>query len=249
MRTLVYVSGPITNHPQGPFMGVRDGMIVGDALLDAGYAAYVPHLTHYWEVEHNPERTYEDWMAIDLSVIPRCDALVRIKGYSEGSDREVVCATEYGVPVYTDLDKLFEELPTERPVMSSFVPRVVDGSQPQPEPRIVIIDRPADLTVDDGIPGPIRKALDRIRGTFAKKNADYADDSRTWDSNFRDVSEQMGWSGPAESCEALIAVKQARLRSMRSNGRLPQNESVSDTILDRAVYSVIALGLQEQEAE
>ncbi len=96
------------------------------------------------------------------------------------------------------------------------------------------------------VPPSVTRALDRIRDTFRSKNADYADDKAAWSSNFDDVARQMAWNSPLEAAEALIAVKQARLRSMRANGRLPLNEAVDDTILDRAVYSVIALALASE---
>lgn len=97
------------------------------------------------------------------------------------------------------------------------------------------------------IPDAVARALDQIHTTFASKNADYADD-RSWRSNFEDVARQMGFEAQ-DAAEVLIAVKQARLRALRTKGTLPRNESVLDTILDRAVYSVIALALYLEDQQ
>ena len=277
MNTLVYVSGPITDHPQGPWMGVRDACDVGKILLDAGYAPHIPHLSHFWDdARPDHDLKYEQFLDIDLAVVPRCDALIRLPGKSAGSDREVQAATSAGIPVFFDLTELLDQLPvnyaddTDPNVLrASHVPyeeeytaklgadtRARDWER---EARSYAANadywRQRYMAVADGswtpdmdsaeLPGPIRDALDRIRGTFASKNADYA--NTVWDSNFRDVAGQMGWSGPLESAEALIAVKQARLRSLRVNGTVPKNESTFDTVLDRAVYSVIALAILTAE--
>jgi hypothetical protein len=220
MRTLVYVSGPITQHPVSQEEAVRDAMAAGDILLDAGYAPFIPHLTHFWEVYFNNNRTWNDWMEIDRSVVPRCDALLRLPGKSDGADEEVCIAIDLGIPVFYTIGELLVTIPT----------------QPVPVPA-----KPSS------VPPAIEAAIARIRKTFESKNADYRDDKEAWYGNFADVAHQMQWVDPNEACEALIAVKQARLRSMRGNGRPPQNEGVEDTKLDRAVYSVISLALLIEE--
>lgn len=93
---------------------------------------------------------------------------------------------------------------------------------------------------------PFENALIGMVKTFRKKNADYADGER-WSSNFDDVAKQMGFDHPVKAADALIAVKQARLRSLAKRGTEPQNESVLDTYLDRAVYGVIAYALLVEE--
>lgn len=99
----------------------------------------------------------------------------------------------------------------------------------------------------DDIEPAIAEALEKIAGTFRKKNADYAN-AESWRSNFQDVAHQLGFTD-LDACDTLIAVKQARLRSLRANGRAPVNEAVLDTYLDRAVYSVIALAMLIEDQE
>lgn len=77
-----------------------------------------------------------------------------------------------------------------------------------------------------------------------RKRADYAGDGNPFQ-NFIDSAYQLN-SVPGMSCEQLIATKQARLRNLIGSGRTPQNESVEDTILDRAVYAAIALAMYRQ---
>lgn len=91
----VYVAGPYTSNPE---FCTAAAIEVGNALLDAGHAPYVPHLAHYWETVHGA-RHYEDWMRIDLAWLAAADVVVRIPGESSGADREVALATELGIPV------------------------------------------------------------------------------------------------------------------------------------------------------
>lgn len=108
----------------------------------------------------------------------------------------------------------------------------------QPTPAIIALDP------DD----PFEATLISVVATNRAKRADYATDGDIF-SNFREVAAQMGFASPVTAVDALIATKQARLKALTANGREPGNESVADTYLDRAVYSVIALALiREGEA-
>lgn len=86
--------------------------------------------------------------------------------------------------------------------------------------------------------------LIKMLQTHRAKRNDYAGSDHP-NQNFYDSSYQVGLTG-GHSCETLIATKQARLRVLlpklweNSNSK-PSNEGIEDTLLDRAVYSVIAL--------
>ena len=100
-----------------------------------------------------------------------------------------------------------------------------------------------ELNPDD----PIEAILIKIVNTNRRKRADYAQDGDIF-SNFRQASFAAGVT-PEQGIEYMIATKQARLMALRSNGRPPSNESVEDTMLDRAVYAIIALAYREQALE
>lgn len=179
---------------------------------------YAPFVPHLTHFwRQRYENTSEEWMDLDLAYVATCAAVLRLPGESPDADREVEAARTLGIPVFYSIKALVSRVPNLSPVA------------------------PVDTE-----PEPIHQALDTIRSIFAKKNADYAD-GRSWDSNFRDVATQMGWDSPQEAAEALIAVKQARLRSLRTTGNEPANEAVEDTVLDRAVYAVIRLALDIQD--
>jgi hypothetical protein len=112
-RTRVYVAGPITS--SGNLLhNVRNALNAGTALLQRGYAPYVPHLTCYWEIFAQENFTYEDWIQLDLAYLQTCDALVRLPGVSSGADREVEVATARRIPVYFSLDTVIACEPAER---------------------------------------------------------------------------------------------------------------------------------------
>lgn len=103
-------------------------------------------------------------------------------------------------------------------------------------------DDEVTLNPDD----PFERVIMDLVTTNRSKRADYALDGSPW-SNFDDTANALGIEGfsPVDSANFNIEQKSARLRSLRKNGRTedPANESVADTYLDRAVYSVIAFAM------
>lgn len=97
----------------------------------------------------------------------------------------------------------------------------------------------AHLTLDPKDPFE-SVVIEMVKLNRLKRN-DYAGDDDPWQ-NFYDSAEQVNDTA-GKSVETLIATKQARLKQLLWTGRKAKNESVRDTILDRAVYSVIALSI------
>jgi len=102
----VYVSGPYTLGD--PCINTNTAIAAGNAILDAGHAPFVPHLSHFWHTV--TPRSYTDWMLIDLAFVPQCDVLLRLPGVSSGADIEVECANEHKVPVVYSMQELLELL-------------------------------------------------------------------------------------------------------------------------------------------
>jgi len=85
--------------------------------------------------------------------------------------------------------------------------------------------------------------------THRAKGHDYAGDDHP-NQNFYDSAYQLSLTG-GHAVEALISTKQARLRILlprlwKSRTAKPANEPIRDTLLDRAVYSVIALTIWDE---
>lgn len=91
---------------------------------------------------------------------------------------------------------------------------------------------------------PFDAVLIKMLQTHRAKRRDYAGDDHP-NQNFYDSAYQLDLTG-GHSVEALIGTKQARLRILlprlwKDSTSQPANEGTEDTLLDRAVYSVIAL--------
>lgn len=104
----VYLAGPITRPPPGGTVedNIHAALEAAAKLMDAGVDVFVPHLSHYWDARH--PRDYDAWLAYDLRMIARCDALVRLPGLSRGADREVTQAQTLGLPVFFSVEALVE---------------------------------------------------------------------------------------------------------------------------------------------
>jgi hypothetical protein len=102
MREKVYIAGPYTNGDRD--RNVHEAIRVANILADHGFAPYVPHFTHYWDIRH--KRPYEFWLELDNEFLRCCDAVLRIPGESNGADKEVALAGEIGIPVFTSVGEL-----------------------------------------------------------------------------------------------------------------------------------------------
>jgi hypothetical protein len=99
---------------------------------------------------------------------------------------------------------------------------------------------------------PFEKQLIAIVETNRRKRKDYALDGDPF-SNFRMTSDLLGIPGfgPTEAALFNVIQKLIRLHSLRKNGRIHNtaNESVADTYLDAAVYTVITYAIEMQRQD
>lgn len=99
----VYVSGPYSSDPE---RNTENAIAIADELLKAGFAPYVPHLTHFWHARYPHE--WKEWIDFDLVWLPLCHVLYSYPGESRGADIEVARALELGMPVFYRLSDLFD---------------------------------------------------------------------------------------------------------------------------------------------
>lgn len=250
MKPLVYVAAPYTR--PDPVWNTNKAINVGLDLVETGkVAVLVPHLTLLAHMVRPQDEQY--WYDLDLDQLAHCDALLRLPGASTGADKEVQFAVDNDIPVFGTVDALMSWVDTQpvgRLALKRKFERAAKEYKPTvleqgPDRRLHVAPEPVG---DDGtvLPKEVDDAMRRIAGTFRSKGKDYTG-KEPWDFNFQQSALQTGTS-PLTIVETMIAVKQTRLRSLAATGKKPENESVFDTILDRAVYSVIALALAIQEA-
>lgn len=111
----VYLAGPMTK--PDPKENALIAIKYADKLLSLGYAPFIPQLSVFWE-EHgtisgddNYGEGYEMFLRMDFEWIRRCDCLLRIPGYSLGSDREVEFARSRDIPVFFNIEDLEDSMP------------------------------------------------------------------------------------------------------------------------------------------
>lgn len=103
-KPLVYVAGPYSK--PDPVENINKAVKWGTKLLDDGIVTpFLPHLSGTWHMID--PRPYEDWLAYDLEIMRRCDAVLRIPGASSGADKETAEAVELGIPVYLSYAGLY----------------------------------------------------------------------------------------------------------------------------------------------
>lgn len=96
---LVYVAGPYGM--PNPVRNTRAAVDAAESLWEFGIASIVPHMTLLWDFVYPHEE--QEWYDMDLEVVRRCDALLRLPGHSVGADLEVRCAEDHGIPVFRDI--------------------------------------------------------------------------------------------------------------------------------------------------
>ncbi len=101
-KKMIYVAGPISKGPIDDH--VRSAVFIGDRIMEKGHAAFLPQLSILWQFVS--PHTWEEWLAMDDTVIRKCDALFRLPGESKGADREVALARSLHMPVFTSETKM-----------------------------------------------------------------------------------------------------------------------------------------------
>ncbi len=99
---LLYIAGPYSAPtPDGIAKNIAAARAVAIALWERGYAVFCPHLNSA-NMEQDCRATYEDFIAGDLLILSRCDAVVLLPGWkdSPGAMREVGRACALDIPYY-----------------------------------------------------------------------------------------------------------------------------------------------------
>ena len=108
LSPMVYISSPYSIGDK--IKNIHRQVQVAHALMDEGMVPLAP-LPGSHVMNEMLWRPYEDWMAVDLSHVARCDAVLRLKGESSGADREVAYAESLGIPVFfADKDEVPADL-------------------------------------------------------------------------------------------------------------------------------------------
>lgn len=92
---LIYIASPYTIGDVGA--NVRVQLDAAHTILDMGHCPIAPLLSHYLHIHR--QRPYQDWMAMDMAIIPRMDAVLTLPGPSKGADAEVALANQLHIPV------------------------------------------------------------------------------------------------------------------------------------------------------
>lgn len=117
-KAIVYIASPYTKgDTQANVDRQRD---MAHQLLDLGYCPIAPLLSHY--LEEYRHRPWEDWMQMDLHILPIADCLLRLPGESQGADIEVAYAHEQQIPVFRSLEALRKHYETLTPIVSTDPP-------------------------------------------------------------------------------------------------------------------------------
>ena len=98
----IYVAGPYSSGD--PVLNTRKAIEAGEQLIALGFVPFIPHLTILWHLVSPPE--YDSWIQYDNEWLNKCDALLRLPGYSKGAARESELMFAMGKSVYFSIDTL-----------------------------------------------------------------------------------------------------------------------------------------------
>lgn len=99
---VIYTAGPITHGD--PIRNYRQGENAHRELMKAGFSVICPQLTML--LAHAKQFSHREWIDTCRPVVQRVDAVLRLPGFSPGSDEEEAIAREAGVPVFYDMESL-----------------------------------------------------------------------------------------------------------------------------------------------
>lgn len=250
-RLRVYVTGPLSAETDGgKQLNVKRSIDAGIAILKAGMAPLIPHLTYY--ADPIDEHGYENWLETDFSWILGADALFKLAS-SPGCDRECEFALQNDIPVFHAMSGLLQWKRHCEDLLITGQGPLADGqSRVNPAPRVSIVS----MNRWEGFAGDQRfyALLDKMADLHSRKNQDYAGDAHSSGrdplANFREC-EKLGipaWLGVLTRMgdKWMRIVNLAKNRFTRGEGPAVKDESMVDTLLDLSVYSLIDIILLEE---
>jgi nucleoside 2-deoxyribosyltransferase len=211
---LIYVAGPYSGTPEEIERNVESAAKIAAELWRIGHAVICPHTNSHLVSKLAPDITYEQWIRGDINMLARCDAIVMLPNWQQS--RGAVAEFAYAQQIKMPIYEVgTHELPDLHPT----------------ELRAPIQCR------------AFRETLGRMYRTHLDKNADYSPANilatgelglvtRLWDK----VARLMNLAGFRFVIEPDSVKYQAPAQ--------PKNESVEDTLMDAAVYSIIGLLLR-----
>lgn len=101
----VYIAGPYTH--DDPIENARKAILAAEEVQSAmpWLLPIVPHNNLIWNLV--APHSLEHYYAYDLRILERCDALLRIPGFSPGADAEVAFAKDLDIPCFWEMKDLF----------------------------------------------------------------------------------------------------------------------------------------------
>lgn len=102
MKRLIYIASPYRLGHMVKNVAVQ--MDAAHRLLNIGAVPYAPLLIHYLDL-YSP-RDESDWLEMELEMVMRCDAVLRLPGVSVGADAEVRLAESLDIPVFRGWEEL-----------------------------------------------------------------------------------------------------------------------------------------------
>ena len=101
---VVYISGPYSGKISE---NIQKARTVAIQVWEAGYMVFCPHLNtiHF---ENDCKCVYEDYLAGDIEIINRCNAVLMVEGWegSNGATQEYNYAKAYGLPIFYSLAEM-----------------------------------------------------------------------------------------------------------------------------------------------
>lgn len=98
----IFISSPYTIGDTA--VNVKRQIDIADELLSAGYAPYVPLLSHFQHMIH--PRVYQDWMDNNIVWLNICDCVLRLDGESKGADIECAEAEKLSIPIFYSVSQI-----------------------------------------------------------------------------------------------------------------------------------------------
>jgi hypothetical protein len=237
----VYISGPITRPTkEEERANVEASSRVASWCVRNGMAVYWPHGTWYMDqitARDGMKPIEYDFLPQDFEWIKRCDAMLVLPGKSVGVLKEIRTATEYGVPVFR-LGILYDDdnrqISAQRALLQ--YKQEWDGKKD--------VCNSASLKVQSIKDGDFATLLNELQELHDRKSQDYANNEDPL-ANLRGAEDYglPAWIGTQFRLDDKHSRIKKAICGIIKSGNEPgmANESLEDSLLDRCVYSIIAL--------